>query len=305
MRSWTESPTGTQSSTKPSVVTLLSHKDKDSTTNSPSSHEKKAEQSKTSSATETPEIRPFDRAATKKLLRKLDIHLIPWLALIYLQVLFPYLQHQPLNIAHSLCFLDRTNVGNARLVNLEVDLHMKGLDYNVALAVFFPFYVAAEIPSNMMMKRIRPSIWLTTIMVSWAIIMTCMGLVHNFSGLMACRVFLGIAEGGLFPGVNYYITLWYRRHECGLRMALFFSAATAAGAFGGLFARGISAMSGIGGRAGWSWIFILEGLLTLCAGSLSYWAINDYPATSVLIPSIAIASLTSYQRKVSRYIRAS
>jgi MFS family permease len=162
---------------------------------------------------------------------------------------------------------------------LEVDLGMKGLDYNVALAVFFPFYVAAEIPSNMMMKRFRPSVWLTTIMVCWGLIMTCMGLVHNFSGLLACRIFLGIAEGGLFPGVNYFITMWYPRHECGLRMALFFSAATAAGAFGGLFARAISELDGVGGKAGWSWIFILEGLLTLCVGSFSYWAVNDYPST--------------------------
>jgi sugar phosphate permease len=73
--------------------------------------------------------------------------------------------------------------------------------------------------------------------------------------------------------------MWYRRHECGFRMALFFSAATAAGAFGGLLARGISEMGGVGGKAAWSWIFILEGLLTLTVGSFSYWVINDYPST--------------------------
>ena len=156
---------------------------------------------------------------------------------------------------------------------------MQGLDYNIALAIFFPFYIVAEIPSNMMMKRFRPSVWLTFIMLCWGLIMICMGLVHNFHGLLACRVFLGIAEGGLFPGVSYFITMWYRRHECGFRMALFFSAATAAGAFGGLFARGISDMAGVGGKAGWSWIFILEGLLTFCVGTLAYWGIHDYPET--------------------------
>jgi len=63
--------------------------------------------------------------------------------------------------------LDRTNIGNARLFGLERDLKInpKSLNYNIALAIFFPFYVAAEIPSNMMMKRMRPSIWLTIIMV--------------------------------------------------------------------------------------------------------------------------------------------
>ena len=182
-----------------------------------------------------------------------------------------------------LSFLDRTNIGNAKLGTLEEDIGMtKGsIQYNVALAVFFPFYVAAEIPSNIMMKKLRPSVWLTIIMVAWAIVMICMGFISNFSGLLVTRIFLGVAEGGLFPGVAYYITMWYRRHECGFRMALFFSAATAAGAFGGLLARGIMEMDGVGGRRGWSWIFILEGLLTLVVAVTAYWAINDYPRTFV------------------------
>ena len=131
------------------------------------------------------------------------------------------------------------------------------------------------------MKKVRPSLWLTAILLAWGLVMVCMGLVHNFKGLLVARVFLGIAEGGLFPGVTYFITMWYQRQEIGFRIALFFSAATAAGAFGGLFARGISEMAGDGGKAGWSWIFILEGILTLCVGSFSYWFINDYPATQV------------------------
>jgi MFS family permease len=141
-----------------------------------------------------------------------------------------------------LCFLDRTNIGNARLDHLEQDLKLKGLQYNDCLAILFPFYIAAEIPSNIMMKRIRPSIWLTFIMFFWSLSMICQGFVKNYSGLMATRVFLGVFEGGLFPGVNYYITQWYVRNECGFRMALFFSAATLAGAFGGILARGIAEM---------------------------------------------------------------
>jgi MFS family permease len=158
---------------------------------------------------------------------------------------------------------------------------MKGLDYNIALSIFFPFYVAAEVPSNMILKRFRPSVWFAIIIMAWGLVMTCMGLVRSFHGLLACRVFLGIAEGGLFPGIVYFLTMWYRRHECGLRIALFFSAATIAGAFGGLLARAISLMDGVGGKAGWSWIFILEGLLTLVVGSFSFLAVKDYPATLV------------------------
>ncbi|TQN70360.1 putative transporter, partial [Colletotrichum shisoi] len=210
-----------------------------------------------------PDRSGFDQAATKRLIRKIDWTLIPFLALLYL-----------------LSFLDRTNIGNARLAGLEADLGMKGLDYNVALSVFFPWYVAAEIPSNLAMKRFRPSIWIPSIMIAWGICCTLMGLVHNYPGLLASRMALGLAEGGLFPGITYYITMWYRRHECGLRMAIFFSAATAAGAFGGLLARGIVEMDGVGGRPGWAWIFILEGILTLAVAIAAFFVMNDYPATA-------------------------
>ena len=108
-----------------------------------------------------------------------------------------------------LCFLDRTNIGNARLDNLEQDLQLVGIQYNDCLAILFPFYIAAEIPSNIMMKRIRPSIWLTFIMVAWSASMIGQGFVKSYSGLLATRVFLGLFEGGLFPGVNYFISQWY------------------------------------------------------------------------------------------------
>jgi sugar phosphate permease len=208
----------------------------------------------------------FSKERTARMLRKLDWHLVPFLSLLYL-----------------LSFLDRSNIGNARLDGFEKDLGMKGLDYNIALAVFFPFYVAAEIPSNIMMKRTSPSTWLCFIMVSWGIVMTLMGLVKNFKGLLIARMVLGVCEGGLFPGVTWYITLWYRRHECGLRTAIFFSAATLAGAFGGLLARGITEMAGIGGMPGWAWIFILEGLLTVVIAGFAKWAINDSPETAAFL----------------------
>jgi MFS family permease len=91
---------------------------------------------------------------------------------------------------------------------------------------------------------------------------------------------LGVAEGGLFPGITYYITLWYKRHECGLRMAIFFSAATLAGAFGGLLARGIVEMDGVAGLGGWAWIFILEGIVTFVIAIWAYFAMYDYPDTA-------------------------
>lgn len=123
--------------------------------------------------------------------------------------------------------------------------------YAAALSIFFVSYAGFEPLSNILLKRLRPSVFLPLIMVLWGICMTCMGLVHNFSGLAAARWFLGVAEAGLFPGVAFYLACWYKRSELGVRTAIFFSAAAVAGSFGGLLAAGIAQMNGVGGKAGW------------------------------------------------------
>ena len=107
--------------------------------------------------------------------------------------------------------------------------------------------------------------------------MTCMGFVKNYHGLMAVRWFLGLSEAGLFPGVGYFLSCWYKRSEFGVRMAIFFSAAALAGSFGGLLAAAIAKMDGVAGKPGWSWIFILEGLLTFVIGIASFWCVYDFP----------------------------
>lgn len=108
------------------------------------------------------------------------------------------------------------------------------------MTVFFFTYCAFEVPSNLCLKIFRPSIWLPSIMVAWGIVMTLMGIVQNFKGLLIARLFLGVAEAGLYPGVAYYITMWYCRSEGQFRQAMFFSAASVAGAFSGLLAFAIA-----------------------------------------------------------------
>ncbi|KAL8661533.1 MAG: hypothetical protein Q9168_008375 [Polycauliona sp. 1 TL-2023] len=159
----------------------------------------------------------------KKVLLKMDLHLIPMLALLYL-----------------LSFLDRGNIGNARIEGLVDSLHMTGPQYNWCLTVFFFTYCVFEVPSNLLLKRLRPSIWLPSIMVAWGLVMTLMGVVQDFKGLLIARLFLGVTEAGLYPGVAYYITMWYCRTEAQFRQAMFFSAASVAGAFSGLLAFAIA-----------------------------------------------------------------
>ncbi|KAJ4375884.1 hypothetical protein N0V83_001162 [Neocucurbitaria cava] len=117
-------------------------------------------------------------------------------------------------------------------------------------------------------------------MVAWGVVMTLMGIVQSYHGLLIARIFLGVTEAGLFPGVAYYITMWYARHEAQFRQALFFSAASVAGAFSGLLAYGIAHMDGVGNLAGWRWIFILEGILTVIVAIIAYFVLFDYPETA-------------------------
>ncbi|EIN06839.1 MFS general substrate transporter [Punctularia strigosozonata HHB-11173 SS5] len=107
-----------------------------------------------------------------------------------------------------------------------------------------------------------------------------MGLVRNYPELVGVRICLGIAEAGLFPGVVYYLSIWYPRHYLQFRIGLFFGAATVAGAFSGLLAFGISFMSGTDGKLGWSWIFIIEGLATVVVGFISIFVLVDFPDTA-------------------------
>lgn len=199
----------------------------------------------------------------KRIVRKIDYKLVPFLSLLYL-----------------LSFLDRVNIGQARLDGLEKDLNLKGNEYSIALVVFFVGYVVTEAPSNVLIKRLKPSIYIPALMVAWGIVMTLMGLVHNFAGLAACRFFLGLAESGLFPGICLFLTLWYKRSEMNLRIAIFFSSATLSGAFGGLLAYGLSQMHGVGGKAGWSWIFIIEGLMTFVVALAAPFLMTDFPEDS-------------------------
>lgn len=216
----------------------------------------------------------------KRILKKIDKQLLPFVSVLYL-----------------LSFLDRANIGNAKIAGLAKDLHLHGLQYNVIAAVFFIPYSFAEVPSNICLKLFRPSIWIPSIMVAWGIVMTLMSLTHTYEGLIICRIFLGLTEAGLFPGITYYLSLWYRKRDVAVRIAIFFSAATLAGAFGGILAYGIEKMEGIGGLHGWQWIFCLEGIATVLVAFVAYFFMHDYPGTAKFLTEHERAIVTHTLRE--------
>ncbi|KZT25394.1 MFS general substrate transporter [Neolentinus lepideus HHB14362 ss-1] len=200
-----------------------------------------------------------DTHADRRLLRKVDLRLLPILTGLYL-----------------LSFLDRSNIGNAKLDGLATDLHLSPSGYNNALAVYFVAYVVFEIPANIILKRFDPQFWLPTLTLAWGISSIGQGLIHNQAGLYGIRFLLGATEAGLFPGVIYVFSVYYRRRERHWRVAVFFGGAALAGAFGGVLAYLIGLMDGVDGRRGWNWIFIIEGIITVVVSLAAYFIVPTW-----------------------------
>ncbi|KAJ5119211.1 hypothetical protein N7526_010848 [Penicillium atrosanguineum] len=201
---------------------------------------------------------------TRTLLLKVDLHLLPFLVLMYL-----------------LNFLDRNNLSQARLVSLEKDLDMKGTDFNPATSILFVGYLLMQLPSNILLTRIRPSRLLGIAMAIWGIISACQAATQSFTGLIISRFFLGFVEAPFFPGAVMLMSSWYTRQELSHRIAWFYAGSSLANAFGGLIGAGVLGnLDGTHGVAGWRWLFIIEGCITVGVSILAAIFLPNYPATT-------------------------
>ncbi|KAI2624439.1 DNA-repair protein rad2 [Xylaria nigripes] len=200
----------------------------------------------------------------KRLLWKLDLHIIPLTTLS-----FP-----------------RVNIGNARLYNLEADLGLSSNQFQIAVSILFVTYVIFEIPSNLVLKPLRPHRWLAFIITAWGVVALSTGFVKDFRSLVALRVLLGAFEAGLFPGLNVYLNFFYSKREIALRIGYLFASAALAGAVGGLLAFGIGHLDGVHGMSGWRWIMIIEGIPSIVLGVLIFFFLpSDPQSASFLTPA--------------------
>ncbi|KAL6231184.1 hypothetical protein BDW75DRAFT_50513 [Aspergillus navahoensis] len=209
------------------------------------------------------------RAREKALIWKQDLHIVPLSAAIYL-----------------LCYLDRSNIGNAKIMNSETgndlltETSMSSYEYTIALMVFLIAYALFEVPSNYFLKKLKPSKWIAFLMLSWGAVTMGIGGVHNYSQVTGLRFLLGVMEAGLFPGLVYFLTFWYRTSERSIRVALILASATLAGAFGGAIAYGVGHMNQAQGLSAWRWLFIIEGAPSLASAFLVWFILPDYPESA-------------------------
>lgn len=176
--------------------------------------------------------------------------------------------------------LDRANISNAKTGGLEADLALTSTQYSVVVLVFFTTYVACEVPSNLLLNRLRPSRYLPALAVLWGAAAACQGAVAKWEHLAALRLVIGVFEAGFAPGCAFYLSSWYKRYELASRYAWLYTSVAVAGALSGLLAGVITEyLDGAGGLRGWRWLFVLEGVGSVGAGLVVLWVMPDYPTS--------------------------
>ncbi|KAK3353814.1 pantothenate transporter liz1 [Lasiosphaeria hispida] len=212
---------------------------------------------------EIPDGPAWSLGEERKLVRKVDLALLPTVWIMSL-----------------LSYMDRANLGNAAIAGLSSDLQVTSSKYSLAVLILYVGYIPWVFPSNQIIARVRPSIYLPTIMILWGTITCCTAAIQTYPQLLALRVLLGMLEAGLTPGTIFVFSCWYRPDEQAKRTAVFISTSLLGGAFGSLIAGAVTGgLEGVRGMRGWRWLYLIEGATTIGWAIVSLFLLPDYPAT--------------------------
>ncbi|KAI9930667.1 hypothetical protein ASPWEDRAFT_50878 [Aspergillus wentii DTO 134E9] len=182
------------------------------------------------------------------------------------------------SIGYFLKNLDLTNVTNAYLSGMEEDLEMYGNQLVTSTSVFTVGYVIGQIPSNLLVTRLSPRWVIPTLEVGWGIAVMCMSSVQSYKALYALRFLVGLFESGFYPGIHYLLGSWYTPQELGKRAMIFWLAGSIGTLFSGfLQAAAYTNLDGVHGRAGWRWLFIIDGIITLPLALAGYLFFPNLP----------------------------
>ncbi|EIM91329.1 MFS general substrate transporter [Stereum hirsutum FP-91666 SS1] len=242
--------------------------------------------SKTASILTGPELERGEvEVDHRKLLRRIDLRILPWIYMTYLVVR-----------------LDIANISNAGIMNQEVkhslrqELALSAQQWTWVIACFYYTYLFTEPVSTFFIKITSPSIWIARIMISWGIILCCQAAVRSYGGLVTTRVLLGVMEGGYFPCIVYHWSFWYSPKEMVPRILALYAAGAAANAVSGFLAYAIS-FTDRAGFAGWRWLFIIEGAVPVIMGIATFWVYPDFPETSKWLSRHEVQHITDHLHK--------
>lgn len=190
-----------------------------------------------------------------------------------------------LMLCYFVNYLDRVNVGFAKLT-MDADLGLSDTAFGFGAGIFFLAYFLFEVPSNVIMDRVGARIWIARIMISWGIISGAMAFIpqisawtgfspeHTFYGL---RFLLGLAEAGFFPGIIFFLTLWFPAAYRARIVSCFMAAIPLSSAIGSPVSAALLGLHGTRGLAGWQWLFIIEALPSILLAFVAFFYLTDRP----------------------------
>ncbi|KAI1140389.1 major facilitator superfamily transporter allantoate [Hypoxylon sp. FL0543] len=208
-------------------------------------------------AGETVVLTPEDE---KRLLRKIDRHLMPLLCIVY-----------------GLNYLDKTTLSYASIMGIKTDLNLKGQDYSWIASVFYFGYLFWEWPTNRLLQRFPLAKYSAFNVIMWGLVLCCLAAVKDFAGAMTVRFFLGAFEAAVSPGFALFTSQWYTKQEQGTRVGWWFSFNGWGQIVGGCVAYGIA----VGTEAhpiaikSWQLVFLVTGLFTALMGALFLYLMPD------------------------------
>ena len=180
-------------------------------------------------------------------------------------------------ICYTIAFLDRINLGIGQL-EMKQDIGLTDLAYGFGASMFFVGYIFMEIPSNLMLGWLGARKTFARIMILWGLAAAATAFVTSATYLYVVRFLLGLFEAGLYPGIIFFITLWYPLDRRARVIAIFTCSVGIAGLLGGPLSGGLMTMfSGTSGLRGWQWMFLIEGLPACFLGIVTLFFLNDRP----------------------------
>ena len=182
-----------------------------------------------------------------------------------------------ISVGYGLAFMDRINISFASL-RMNSDLHFSATVYGLGAGLFFIGYAVCEVPSNLLLLRFGARRWLARIMFTWGLLATAMMLVHTPLQFYVLRLLLGIAEAGFFPGVVYYLMLWFPARMRARAISRFYISLPLSSAVMGSLAGWLLGLDGRLGLAGWQWLFLVEGVPSVLFSLVILRMLPDCPA---------------------------
>ncbi len=187
-----------------------------------------------------------------------------------------------LTIAYLLNYMDRNNVGFAALT-MNADTGLTATQFGFGAGLLFLSYSTFEIPSNIALYRYGARTWIARIMITWGIVSAATAFVTGSQSWYLLRFLLGVAEAGFFPGITFYLATWFPAEYRARMLAWFLVGIPASTVVGGPVSGLLLQMDGVGGLAGWKWLFIVEGIPAVLLGIAAFWVLPDGPEDATFL----------------------